>query len=150
MKTAKNVVVLCILVLGVTVNANAQFFEWLNKAAETVNKVSNTYNEARNTYNTAKETFSNSNSSSSSSGYNQVGSVSLIAWTNLSSGMRTTTRSSADLVVDNSGEKYLKKGSQVYSYYENSSYNSYSSDSGDPSYYQYYVYIDSKKYYFNM
>lgn len=146
MKTIiKSTLILSFLVFGLTMSANAQILDFLNKAVETVGRATETYNNARDTYNDVRETFSNSSSQNNTPSYSRVGSVSMVFWHAYGKGS-----ASADIVVDGSGEKYIRSNGSNYTIYENYSYDPYDRDSNSPSHYKYYINKSNKEYYFNM
>lgn len=127
--------------IGQSINSQAQIFDIINSAVETVNRANNTYNNARNTYNEVEKNFTSSQNNTPS--YEVVGSVTLVYKSSYG-----TARGSAQIVEYPNGDKKIKVGGSVYTYYENSSYDP--SESDYPYCYEYYVNVSGTRKYFNM
>ena len=117
---------------GFTTTAHAQFFEFLQKAAETTSKVAGAVNEV-------KKPAQNTNSPS----YSKIGSVSAKRF---NSNSVVTTH--VDVVRTSSGEDKVLKNGSLYSICENYSYNVYCTDPKSSAYYRYYFNAGGA-YYFN-
>lgn len=147
MKTiSKKLLIISIITLGFSTNANAQILDFLNGAIETVNKATNTYNNARDTYNNTRETFSNSNNTKPA--YEVIGSVTMYYVETFSGHVTAKGSTSANVIEDKYGTKMIKKGGSTYRINRNRSYDPYSSDF--PYQYEYWVTMDGRIYYFNM
>lgn len=141
MKNIIKILVAIVMTLGFSFNSNAQIFEFIQKAAEAANTIMETSERIGSAVNA-----NNNNNNNNQPAYRAVTNVSMISWGSYGS----TNRSSAAIVVDDSGTKMVYKNDTTYSIYENSSYDPYSSDSNSPAYYRYYAYVESRMYYFNM
>lgn len=120
---------------GFTTTAHAQFFEFLQKAAETTSKVAGAVNEVKSYTQPAQKTNSPS--------YSKIGSVSAKRFN--SNSVATTH---VDVVRTSSGEDKVLKNGSLYSICENYSYNEYCTDPKSSAYYRYYFNAGGA-YYFN-
>lgn len=141
MKTIGKIFAISVLILGYSINANAQFWEGVLKAVEAVDKVTRTEREISDRY----------SSKSSEPSYTRVTTVSLVKLGRSSGNMTfKSTSSSGEIVKNEGGTQYVRRNGNVHSYYENGMYDPYESDSDSPKYYKYYVDMSGSRYYFNM
>lgn len=135
-----------IMTFATFTSANAQVLDWLNRAAETVNKAVDTYNNVNNTYNEARDTYNQAHEDKSE--YKVVTSVSMYFVSTFNGSVTSSGSTSAQIVQDGYGNQKVKKGSSMYYFYENGSYDPYSSEFDYK--YKYWVSMDGKIYRFNM
>lgn len=145
-KTSKVLLVVSIMTFGLFTSANAQVLDWLNKAAQTVNKATNAYNNARDSYNNARDAYNQATEDKSE--YKVVTSVTMHYVNTFNGSVTSTGSTSAQIVQDGYGNQKVKKGSSMYYFHENGSYDPYSSDFEYK--YKYWVSMDGKVYRFNM
>lgn len=138
-KKMKKLLLMCAIVVGFSTVANAQFFQWLQQAAETTSKVVGTANDVVNT----TKNWSNSNDSKSSNSYNSLGTCSAIYFNSYGS-----SRATIEIVETSSGYKKVLRNGNLHNYYENPYYDSYCTDRSSKSYYKYYTDLGTR-YYFN-
>lgn len=129
--------------MGFATNANAQFFEFLQKAAETTSRIMDATNDVKETVNSFDSYSSSSNYQSSKPSYSNLGSVSAKKF----SGNVTATKT-LDIVEDEDGMAKALIGGSLYPVFDNYSYDSYCTNSKSPDYYRYYVNAGGT-YYFN-
>lgn len=145
--TAKRMFWICVLFFGTYATSNAQFLEFLNKAVNTVNQATETYNNARDSYNNVRDAVTNSQKSNEPT-YRNVGYVTLRYRNTFNGSVTSEGSSSADIVEDESGNKYVKKNGNRYAYRRNNLYDEYSSEFIKR--YEYMVTIDGQTYFFDM
>ena len=139
-KEMKKLLFVIAIVVGFATNANAQFFEFIQKAAETTSRVMDATKDVKETVNS----YSNSRSSQSSTpSYKTLGSVRAIRF--ITNGTSTKT---LEIVKDEDGLDKALVGGKLYQIYDNYSYDSYCTNSKNSDYYRYYVNIGGT-YYFN-
>ena len=135
----KKLILMVAILMGLSTAANAQFFEFLQKAASTVSNVVNTTNDV---VNTAKD-WSNSSNSNSSNSYTSLGTCSAISFNSYGS-----ARATIEIVKTSSGSTKVLRNGNLHNYYENPYYDEYCTDRSSKSYYKYYTDLGSR-YYFN-
>ena len=121
---------------GFASKAQAQFLDFLQKAAQTASQISGAVNDVQNIRNSNKP-------QPSTPSYSKIGSVSAKRFNS-----NNVATAHVDIVRTSSGEDKVSKNGSLYSICENYSYDVYCTDPKSSAYYRYYFNAGGA-YYFN-
>lgn len=137
----KKILLVIAIIIGFSTSANAQFFQ---KLKEAVNTVKDAYDAGKDAYDAGKNIYNDVKPAEKAPEYTSLGTVRGYYFTD-----HSKAQGSFEIVEMANGSKKVLRYGKTYNYYENYSYDSYSSNSNDKSYYKYYAEISGCRYYFN-